>query len=264
MFFNYSDPVIKLKPQTSDYSGPFLIVDRDGEFRLVETCPGQQVVHVTCPSMLCGTRILHLGTQESTVEERELRFKRHDFSTLSNHVHFLRNSLYSTLLPDILKVNSVTSKVSATEDVESVQQTSYENEYEGGELLKFDLKVPENNETSRRNVGGLESLARRYVRSTNETVHQFLGFKDFGSYDIAKDSEINIMKLPFDIMSAGEDTLNKRRQIREEEGRVVGGQASQPAAWPWVVALYRDGDFHCGGVLLDETWVITAAHCVDG
>lgn len=131
MFFNYSDPVIKQKRQTSDYLGPFLIVDRDGEFRLVDSCAEHQVVHVTCPSMLCGTRILQL-------------------------------------------------------------------------------------------------------------------------------------EIPSDVVSFGEETLNKNRPIREEGGRVVGGQASQPAAWPWVVALYRDGDFHCGGVLLDETWVMTAAHCVDG
>ena len=50
--------------------------------------------------------------------------------------------------------------------------------------------------------------------------------------------------------------------VKEKEGRVVGGVASQPGAWPWVVALYRDGRFHCGGILLDENWILTAAHCV--
>lgn len=266
MFFNYSDPIIKQKRQTSDYLGPFLIVDRDGEFRLVDSCAEHQVVHVTCPSMLCGTRILQLETQESTIEEREsylTRFKRHNYDTLFNNVHFFQNSLYSTLPSNTFKVKSVTSKVSVSEDVESVQQTSYENKYDDSELLKLDLKIPESNEATTRNSVNSEKLSERHVRSTNEAIHQSMDFKDFGSYERERDSARNV-NIPSDVVSFGEDTLNKKRPIREEGGRVVGGQASQPAAWPWVVALYRDGDFHCGGVLLDETWVMTAAHCVDG
>ncbi|KAG5899669.1 hypothetical protein JTB14_015159 [Gonioctena quinquepunctata] len=46
-------------------------------------------------------------------------------------------------------------------------------------------------------------------------------------------------------------------------GRVVGGKPSQPAAWPWLVSIYKNGIFHCGGVLINELWVVTAAHCVD-
>lgn len=46
-------------------------------------------------------------------------------------------------------------------------------------------------------------------------------------------------------------------------GRVVGGKPSQPTSWPWIVAIHRNGNFHCGGVLMSENWVITAAHCID-
>ncbi|KAF5307276.1 hypothetical protein FQR65_LT06992 [Abscondita terminalis] len=46
-------------------------------------------------------------------------------------------------------------------------------------------------------------------------------------------------------------------------GRVVGGKPSQPKAWPWIVSVYRNGVFHCGGALINEYWIVSAAHCVD-
>ncbi|XP_044743692.1 serine protease nudel [Chrysoperla carnea] len=52
-------------------------------------------------------------------------------------------------------------------------------------------------------------------------------------------------------------------RLKRQDERVVGGHASKPAAWPWVIALYRDGVFHCGGVIVNENWIMTAAHCVD-
>lgn len=54
------------------------------------------------------------------------------------------------------------------------------------------------------------------------------------------------------------DTMRNKRT----ESRVVGGRPSQPAAWPWMVAVYRNGMFHCGGVVINHSWVISAAHCV--
>jgi len=53
------------------------------------------------------------------------------------------------------------------------------------------------------------------------------------------------------------------RVTRSKDPRVVGGIASNPGAWPWLIALYQDGIFHCGGVILSDQWVLTAAHCVN-
>lgn len=53
------------------------------------------------------------------------------------------------------------------------------------------------------------------------------------------------------------------RYSRSKDPRVVGGVASNPGAWPWLIALYQDGIFHCGGVILSDQWVLTAAHCVN-
>ncbi|XP_011301302.1 proclotting enzyme [Fopius arisanus] len=47
--------------------------------------------------------------------------------------------------------------------------------------------------------------------------------------------------------------------------RIVGGRPADPREWPWMVALIRtDADHYCGGVLITDRHVLTAAHCVHG
>ena len=45
-------------------------------------------------------------------------------------------------------------------------------------------------------------------------------------------------------------------------GLIVGGQESSPNAWPWAIGLIRYGSFICGGSILSERYILTAAHCV--
>ncbi|KAM4550899.1 uncharacterized protein prss56 isoform 2-T2 [Odontesthes bonariensis] len=54
------------------------------------------------------------------------------------------------------------------------------------------------------------------------------------------------------------------QNITQPRSRIVGGSPAPPGSWPWLVNLQVDGGLMCGGVLVDSSWVVTAAHCFAG
>uniref|UniRef100_A0AAV2JXT2 Peptidase S1 domain-containing protein n=1 Tax=Knipowitschia caucasica TaxID=637954 RepID=A0AAV2JXT2_KNICA len=52
--------------------------------------------------------------------------------------------------------------------------------------------------------------------------------------------------------------------IATKNSRIVGGQAAPDGAWPWQVSIHRGGGHYCGGSLINNMWVLSAAHCMSG
>uniref|UniRef100_A0A3Q2CEM9 Peptidase S1 domain-containing protein n=1 Tax=Cyprinodon variegatus TaxID=28743 RepID=A0A3Q2CEM9_CYPVA len=61
------------------------------------------------------------------------------------------------------------------------------------------------------------------------------------------------------------EPLMEYRPILEDlryGSRIIGGQDAQPGAWPWQV-YFTTNDSSCGGSLINDQWVLTAAHCIN-
>ncbi|GFQ82812.1 proclotting enzyme [Trichonephila clavata] len=78
-----------------------------------------------------------------------------------------------------------------------------------------------------------------------------------------------VIEITDSVENASLDIVEEFKQPQEGCGlaantRIVGGTVSVPHEWSWMVALLRRNRFFCGGVIINDWYVLTAAHCILG
>ncbi|VDI66723.1 Hypothetical predicted protein [Mytilus galloprovincialis] len=68
------------------------------------------------------------------------------------------------------------------------------------------------------------------------------------------------------IWQPGKDLMNEDNlKHLTNTSRIIQGQDADIADFPWQVSLRTSSDSHtCGGIILTDTWILTAAHCTQG
>ncbi|KAK9307306.1 hypothetical protein QLX08_002321 [Tetragonisca angustula] len=67
---------------------------------------------------------------------------------------------------------------------------------------------------------------------------------------------------PLNILSNTDTSQCGAKNGIQDQERIVGGQNAILGEWPWIAALFNGGRQFCGGSLIDDRHILTAAHCV--
>ncbi len=81
---------------------------------------------------------------------------------------------------------------------------------------------------------------------------------DYNLYTLSLNNEAIILIKPE--IGTGDHFFPFFTGIRQEEVKITGGTNADIADFPWQV-YFKSASYFCGGSIIDENWILTAAHC---
>ncbi|XP_066221989.1 enteropeptidase isoform X2 [Saccopteryx leptura] len=66
------------------------------------------------------------------------------------------------------------------------------------------------------------------------------------------------------LLQCNHKSCGEKMVTKEVGPKIVGGNNAKEGAWPWLAALYYNGNLLCGASLVSNDWLVSAAHCVYG
>nr|XP_012419788.1 PREDICTED: coagulation factor IX isoform X2 [Odobenus rosmarus divergens] len=76
-------------------------------------------------------------------------------------------------------------------------------------------------------------------------------------------AETFFSNMDYENSTEAEKNFENLTQPLNDLTRVVGGKDAKPGQFPWQVLLNGKVDAFCGGSIINEKWVVTAAHCIE-
>uniref|UniRef100_A0A673MB37 Coagulation factor VIIi n=1 Tax=Sinocyclocheilus rhinocerous TaxID=307959 RepID=A0A673MB37_9TELE len=116
-------------------------------------------------------------------------------------------------------------------------------------------------------IGGIMSRSLDDINLTDADYANHTHTTANSTHSLHKNSSLdNSTHPPNQTESASQDELSDTGSDisgMNEDARIVGGQLQGQGGSPWQVLLRREDEYgFCGGSLISQRWVVTAAHCL--
>ncbi|CAN7989402.1 unnamed protein product, partial [Ixodes hexagonus] len=127
------------------------------------------------------------------------------------------------------------------------------------------LEIRDGNNTGSRHLGSFCGAESEPQFVTTKSSHLYLKFKldsdvEEGYFFVRINAIVDVYGRP--VISKPLDSEGD--EMQGGGGKVVGGKEVKKGSHPWQVLFrFPEQPAHCGGALLNERWVMTAAHCFD-